>query len=510
MKPFAFISFIVLITSMIYTVYAQELKPSNLFSNHMVLQSGMEVPVWGDAKPNEKITVTFANQEKSTITDAKGKWMVKLEPLGVSKIGRSMSISGHSKITLSDILVGEVWICSGQSNMEFKVDNVPEIKSLKPIPNHIRSFEVKHTVSFEEAQDVNGHWSTSPSTSAVAFGFAFFLETLGDVPVGIINTSWGSTSIEAWMPRDMTEQLPYFKTIMSEFDSDTLTQNKIQKALDASNGWSKEEDVFLRRQPNIVYNAMMSPLAPYACKGLVWYQGERNTRYLSGMPEVTETNWFHRVAGMKEYGDILKFWVERYRTQWNNEYMHFSIVMLPGYGKGTYNSPEIDSKSPTAPSWAWMRESQLKILELPYTTVVNTIDLGDEKNIHPTDKLPIAQRLALKAAKYTLNKDVIAEGPTFKTLKKENNVMVVKFNQAKGLKTKDNKAPTGFWIADESLQWKPAIAKIQDETILLSHDKITQPKYVRYAFSGKPDVNLVNGENLPAYPFRTDSDYSTK
>ena len=424
--------------------YAQELKPSTLFSNNMVLQQGMPIPVWGTSKPNTIITVKFANHSKSTTAGNDGKWMVKLPPLNASKTGREMTITGKTEITISNVLVGEVWICSGQSNMQFNVNSVPEIKSLTPFAKNIRSFEVKRTVSFKEEENVIGSWTTSVPKSAVAFGFAYFLEAIGDVPVGIIHASWGSSSIEAWMPRDMTKDLPYFKAIMQDFDSDTLTHNNIEKSLKNKNGWSRKEDIFMRRQPNILYNAMIKPIAPYACKGLVWYQGERNTRYLSGVPKVTEANWFHNVIGMKEYGDVLKLWIERYRKEWSNNNMHFSIVMLPGYGKGTVNNPKIDSKSPTEASWAWMRESQLKVLEIPNTSLVNTIDLGDETNIHPTDKFPIGQRLALLAAKHTLNKNVAAEGPSLKNVEFKNNSLIVHFKNSSGLKRKTEKTQQGF------------------------------------------------------------------
>ena len=156
-------------------------------------------------------------------------------------------------------------------------------------------------------------------------------------------------------------------------------------------------------------------------------------------------------------------------------------------------------------SWAWMRESQMKILDLPYTSVVNTIDLGDEKNVHPVDKLPIGIRLALAAEKYTLDKDVVAEGPIFKEVKPLNNTLIVYFKNAHGLKTVDGNAPVGFWISDGSMQWQKAKAKIVGETVVLSHGDIKDPKFVRYAFAGKPDVNLVNSADLPTYPFRTDN-----
>ncbi|MFY0713652.1 hypothetical protein J1D01_08245 [Seonamhaeicola sp. NFXS20] len=484
--------------------YSQSLQPSTLFSNNMVLQQGMDVPVWGTAAPNEKITVSFANQIKTTTANNEGKWMLKLSPLKATKIPTDMVISGSTEVKISNIVVGEVWICSGQSNMQFNVNQVPEIKALIPFANNIRSFEVKRTVSYNEEENAIGKWKTTHPSSAVAFGFAYFLESIGDVPVGIIHASWGSSSIEAWMPKDMGNNLPYFKTIMNDFDADIETRKKIEKITSKTNGWSQKEDIFLRRQPNILYNAMMKPLAPFACRGLVWYQGERNTRYLSGVPEVDDKTWFHRVIGMKEYGDVLKQWIKRYRKEWNNDKMFFNIVMLPGYGKGTAKKPEIDPESPTEESFAWLRESQLKALDLPYTAVANTIDLGDVKNIHPTDKYPIGQRLALLGAKNTLNKDVVAEGPMLKNIEQKTNTLIVYFKNSQGLKTTDKKAPTGFWIADASLNWKKAEAKIENETVILSNKDIKNPLYVRYAFAGKPTVNLVNGANLPAYPFRTD------
>ena len=471
----------------------------------MVLQRGTEVPVWGVAAPKEKIRVKYAGQSVTTRTGKDGKWMVALAPLQASKTPREMTITGNTEVVLSNVVVGEVWICSGQSNMQFSVANVPETKALLSSAKNIRSFEVKRTVSFKEEDNVSGKWEDVPPNSAVAFGFAYFLEKAEDIPIGIIHASWGSSSLEAWMPRDMAEEFPYFKDIMDDFDADTETRNRINIALSSGEGWSNQEDIFMRRQPNILYNAMMKPLAPFACRGLVWYQGERNTRYYSGVPEVTEDNWFHRVIGMKEYGDVLQSWIKRYRKEWKNNKMHFSVVMLPGYGKGTNNNPDIDSKSPTAMSWAWLRESQLKVLDLPYTSVVNTIDLGDETNVHPKDKLPVGIRLALLAEKHSLDKNIVAEGPILNQVKAEDNKLVVHFNNAQGLKTVDEKAPIGFWIADDSMQWHKAEAKIVGEEVVLSNDHIKNPVYVRYAFAGKPDVNLVNGADLPAYPFRTDN-----
>ncbi|WP_245942287.1 sialate O-acetylesterase [Algoriphagus chordae] len=501
----ALLVFSVLVFTTTFSFAQQALKPASIFSDHMVLQREQAVPVWGMASPNEEITVTFAGQTKGAIADKTGKWMVKLDPLTTSTEGREMLIRGKTKVVFSDILVGEVWICSGQSNMQFSTGAVPEVKGLIPFMENIRSFEVGRTVSIDESEDVIGEWSTKPPSSAVAFGFAFFLEELSDIPVGIIHSSWGSSSIEAWMPRDMGDELPYFKEIMDEFDADKATQERIAQILSSPTKWSNQDDIFLRRQPNILYNAMIKPLAPFAIRGLVWYQGERNTRYLSGVPAVTEENWFHRVAGMKEYGSILKDWMLRYRKEWQNDEMNLLVVMLPGYGKGTVKTPEIDPEDPTEESWAWMRESQLQILDLPKTAVANTIDLGDKTNIHPTDKLPVGQRLALLAAVTALGQDRVAMGPMLQDVEVKGKKLIVHFSNAKGLKTSNGKAPMGFWLADKSGEWKRAEAKLEGETVVLSSEDISSPMFIRYAFAGMPSVNLVNELELPAYPFRTDT-----
>lgn len=482
----------------------EDVKLSNVFNHHMVLQSEMKVPVWGTAIAKQKVLVSFAGQQKSTTADNYGQWKIELDTLKTSKKGRDLIVKGKNEIIISDVLVGEVWICSGQSNMQMKVRAVPEVQALVSKAKNIRSFEVNRTVSLKEKDEVEGIWSTQTPTSAVSLAFAYYLEEAADVPIGIIHTSWGSSSLEAWMPRDMTQDFDYFKTIMQDFDADTETQNNIKNIIAKEGKRTKKDDVFLRRQPNILYNAMMKPLAPFAVRGLVWYQGERNARYLSGVPEVTEANWFHKVIGMKEYGDVLGAWIQNYRKKWKKNDMHFMVVMLPGYGKGTEKKQIIDPQDPTEESWAWIRESQLKVLKIPHTSVINTIDLGAVKNIHPKDKLPIGKRLELAATKETFKKHIISEGPKMKSVAVKKRKLIVYFDSAEGLKTLDGKPPTAFWIADKTMNWQKANAKIEGNSVILTSKEVKNPEYIRYAFSGKPDVNLVNEANLPSYPFRTD------
>lgn len=474
-----------------------EVRPSSLFSDHMVLQRDMEVPVWGQADVGESVKVNFSGQSQTVVAGADGKWMIKLSPLKASSEGLEMSIEGSNKIVFTDVLVGEVWICSGQSNMKLAAGAVPEIKAKIPTAGNVRSFTVPQTVAYEEQDNLKGSWETTVANSAVAAGFSMFLEESIDVPVGIILSAWGSSSLEAWMPRDMAKDLPVFQEQLDFLDTDEKGRARLDAAL-AAGEWDKGVDVFIRRQPNILYNAMMKPLVPYACRGLVWYQGERNAFNFDSVPE--KPSYRHTIP-MTGYGKALKLWVKRYREEWGNEKMHFMAVMLPGYA-----GKELEKKAerPDVASWAWMREAQLEILKLPHTSVATTIDLGDVINIHPKDKAPIGERLALLAQRDTLKMDVSADGPMMKNVVQAGDHLVVHYEFSKDLKTKDGAAPEGFWIADESENWQPAVALIKGETVHLSSPNMKKPLYVRYAFAAMPKTNLVNAADLPARPFRTD------
>ena len=250
------------------------------------------------------------------------------------------------------------------------------------------------------------------------------------------------------------------------------------KVKDHINKGIYHRNVYVRKRPNILYNAMLHPVIPYACRGMVWYQGEANA------------------SRHQEYAQGLPLWVKRLRKAWGRDDFHFLVVMLPGFGR--------DNGRPDAKSWAWFREVQMKVLALPHAGVANTVDLGDVRNIHPLDKAPIAQRLALLARRDVHGAKIAGQGPTYKSFRVDGNRMVIAFTCARGLRTTDGKAPTGFWLADEKRAWREATASIAGETVVLEADGTGKPVACRYAFCGKPAVNLANGDNLPAYPFRTD------
>ena len=484
---------------------AAELRLGSPFGEHMVLQRAMPVPVWGTADPGATVAVSFAGQDKQTQAGDQGRWRVDLDPLVASTQPRVMTVTSSASpkpVRLADVVVGEVWICSGQSNMQMGVRSVPKVADFVKDASHIRSFMVPRTVAFTEQDFCAGAWETQTPDSAVAAAFSVFLQEHAGVPVGIVLTAWGSSSLEAWMPRDMTADVPHFKTLMEEFDANKKGQKRIRAALERAEPWSKNDDVFLRRQPNILYNAMMKPLAPYACRGVVWYQGERNTQSMFGMPEKP---WFSRNSGMLPYGDTLKQWMQRYRAQWGNPRLHFLVVMLPGYyGKQLATGPQGDAENPATHSWAWMRESQLEAEDLEYVAVANTVDLGHIKNIHPKDKLPVGRRLALLAARDTLGLAVEAQGPVMRDVEQRSGALVVHFDHAEGMTTTDGAAPSGFWLAGKAGAWHRAEARIDGQAVVLRSEKVKTPRFVRYAFAGKPQVNLVNGAGLPAYPFRSD------
>ena len=472
-----------------------EIKLASLFKDSAILQREMKVPVWGWAKANSKITVSINGKSAQGLTKEDGSWRVDLPELKAGGPFEMTISDGSSKVVLKDILVGEVWICSGQSNMDMGHKGIPDYKSLLKESENlpIRSFMVEKFVAFEKQKTLNGIWEKKICSSAVGASFAYHLQKKLNVPVGIIQTSWGSSSLEGWMPIDFTEKLPHFKKAMADFEkNDSQKVSDLLKDCRDKSGkitWARKDNIYMRTRPNILYNAMMHPLIPYACRGVAWYQGEANTRSLESM---------------LQYKESLQTWTKYLRKSWGREDFHLMPVMLPRFFKVLGGGTTKDTDHPGARSWAYMRESMIGITELPNTGIANTIDLGVLKNIHPKDKLPIGQRLTQLALKNIHKMDVIPQGPTYKNLSLEGNKAVLNFDHAKGLKTNNGKAPSAFWLAGEDKKWFKATAIIKGEKIELNSKDVAKPVAVRYAFSAFPEVNLVNEANLPALPFRTD------
>lgn len=482
------------------------LELASPFGEHMVLQRDMPIPVWGWGKPRTSVSVTVADSIATAKVGDDGRWRCDLAPLEAGGPYTFTATDGESTIRYEDVLAGEVWICCGQSNMQMGHNRIPDIAELVKetieagMP--VRTLQVSQNISFSEEERTHAEWSTIPPDSAVAAAFACKLQAAIDVPVAMVVAAWGSSSLEGWMPAALTEELPHFKTMMEEHLADTTITDMIITANAGTPSINKYSDdpeenarlskehraanIYARTRPNMLYNAMLHPLIPMAAQGMVYYQGEANA---------TSTE------DMLQYSTSQRAWLKLLRKRAGRDDWRFLSVMLPGFAR----SAEVDLEDVDTPTWSTMRNHQLKILELPNTAVACTIDLGDAKDIHPKDKFPIGERLALLARRDTCGEpELLAQGPTFAGMTQNESSIILRFDHAKGLSTSDGEAPKAFWISDTKNQWHRAKATIDGEEIILTAPEGITPKHVRYAYAGKPAVNLVNEAGLPAYPFTTD------
>lgn len=444
-------------------------KLPTVISDHMVLQQGMPVPIWGTADGGEKIAVTFGADKQETTADATGKWSVKLKPLTASATPADLTIAGSNTITLKDILVGEVWVCSGQSNMGFNTGSA--INAAKEIaeanyPN-IRLFSVQNVATDEPQYDTHGNWaacspSTVPGFTAVGYFFGRDLFKALGVPVGLIHTSWGGTIAEAWTAPIGLQNEPDFAPI--------LDRAKAAKPGDPNSA-------------SRLWNGMIVPIVPFAIKGAIWYQGESN-------------------AGRAyQYRKLLPAMIKTWRDAWAEGDFDFYIVSLANFT----NPPQ----QPGDSDWAELREAQTMTAALPHNGQALAIDLADPGNpgdIHPKNKQDVGLRLALVAEAKTYGKaDVVYSGPQYNSMKADGDKIQLTFKQVNGgLVAKGGEPLKGFQIAGEDKKWHWADAKIDGESVIVSSADVSKPVAVRYAWANNPVANLYNKADLPAVPFRTD------
>lgn len=467
-----------------------DVKLPSILSDHAVLQSGVTVPVWGRANAGEEITVAFAGQTKKVAAGSDGKWMVKLDPLTTSAESRDLTVSGKNTITVQDVLVGEVWLGSGQSNMAFTVGQAANAAEAAAAANHpeIRMFTVTSKSAQAPQEDCPGSWVVcSPQTvsafSAVAYFFGLELFETLKVPVGLINSSVGGTPIEQWISLDAQKKSPELAeyveqatartTPASPAPQDPAAPAEAEGASATPAAGSAPAKVLSR--PAVLYNGKIAPLTPFAIKGVVWYQGEANTLPIK--------------AHLYQYQ--LPLLIADWRARWGYEFP-FAWVQLPGM-----DMPPRD--------WPPVREAMLKTLSVKNTGMATTMDVGEPKNIHPKRKQEVGHRLALWALGTVYGKPVDSiSGPLPSGSEVRGSEMVVTFKHAdKGLHAKDGDL-RGFEVAGADKQWKPASAKIEGDKIIVSSPEVLPPVAVRYAWANNPECNLFNGAGLPASPFRTD------
>lgn len=444
----------------------------SIFAPGMVLQRDKAAPVWGKAEPGENVIVSFAGQSKSTTAGADGRWQVALDPLPASAEPRALTVKGNNTIELGNVLVGEVWLGSGQSNMQWSVAasmNAQEEIAAANYPN-IRLFSVPLVTAAEPQFTVNATWAEcKPETvkdfSAVLYYMGRTLHKDLNVPVGLIGTSWGGTRIEPWTPIEGFEQV------------------ESQKELAAKLKAEPNAPVKNNQQPTVLYNSMIHPLIPYAIRGAVWYQGESNNG-----------------EGML-YLDKKKALVGGWRKLWNQGDFPFYFVQLAPFNYG--NKPAEEARQVTSLAEIWEAQAAA-VKEIPHTGMAVINDIGDLKDIHPVNKQEVGRRLALIAlAKDYGKQDVEYSGPVFREQIVEGSKIRLKFDHARGLKSRDGKPLDWFEIAGEDGNYVPAEAVIDGEDVLVSSPRVERPASVRFAWSQMAEPNLANAAGLPASAFRT-------
>ncbi len=538
LHPARWLRLILLLTPLAAARADVELAP--LFTDHAVLQRDQPVPVWGRAAPGEHVTVTFHDQTVGTSADPAGRWTVVLEPMPANVEGSDLVAKGANQVAVHDILVGEVWLCSGQSNMEFWVGDpksdprtvfrVDHVEAEVPAANFplIRHFKVPRRVSAVpltnladgagggasggaggEGRPIREKFAgggvrgggeagggvgpgfgglgwepctpaTVPRFTAVGYFFARNVFQKIGVPIGLINSTYGGTPIEAWMSAAAFASNPAFDPVLARWPGMSPTDPSGPRSPARTNDPFHSGEAFRRNDPSrpeSLFNGMIAPLVPYALRGVLWYQGESNA------------------ARAGEYHALFAALITAWRAHFGRGDLPFYFVQLANY-------------APPAPpgdkSWAYLREAQAETLSLPQTAMAVTIDVGDPRNIHPRNKQAVGRRLALIALAnlYGLSGDV--SGPQFAGAEPAGAGLRVRVTYAEtGLITHDRPVQS-LEVAGADRIFHPASGRIEGETLVVSSPAVPHPVAVRYAWANAPVANLFNGAGLPAAPFRSD------
>ncbi len=473
----------------------------NAFGDHMVLQRGQQNPVWGWADKGEKITVTIGGQSHAVTADAKGEWRVKLEPMKVGK-PLTLTVKGKNTVKFSDVLVGEVWICSGQSNMAWSVGQADdadlEIMTAKQ-PN-IRIISVPQVGTQEAQKNFNGKWEhCSPdnisSFSAVGYFFGRQLHQTLDIPIGLIDNAWGGSAAEAWIRRDVLEADKRYAELLGKWEQTEKTYNhekavaswkaRVKKWEDGGKKGAKprapRNPLTGNHRPANIYNGVLHPTIGYGIRGAIWYQGESN-------------------AGRAyQYRHLFPLMIQHWRDEWKQGDFPFYFVQLADF-RG-------EVEQPGGSSWAELREAQTMTLsKLKNTGQAVIIDVGEGRDIHPRNKQTVAKRLARWALAKDYGVNVVHQSPTYKSLEIKGGKATLTFDHVgKGLYSFDVREPLGFAIAGKDQKFVWADARILGANkVQVWSDKVKEPVAVRYGWAENPVVTLYNRDGLPATPFRTD------
>jgi len=497
-----------LILPLIFTLIASTvgaLEMPRLFSDHMVLQRDNPIAIFGKGETGKAVQIQLSNSEETfyreTSVNSVGDFKVYLPAVPAGR-GYTLQVSsGDERLQYEDILIGDVWICSGQSNMAWTLVNTNDAeKAIAESANQgIRLFRVAQVNSEIPVAEVEGGpWKlcdplTSGEFSAVGYYFGKFLNEYTDVPIGLIHTNWGGTMVESWISQEALFTQPdperFIQRIILNLPESTGNplETRIDELLAGYNsGKPKSRHVSaLKRggglpiQPSNLYNGMIHPLLDFPIKGAIWYQGESN-------------------AGRAyEYRKLMPLMIEDWRNQWNVGDFPFYLVQLANY--------QAIMETPVDSNWAELREAQSMTTELPNTGMAVIIDIGEENDIHPRNKRDVGYRLALQALEKTYGMtDLVASGPVLESAVAQGRKMRLKFSDTGSGLVLREQAYSGFELAEEDGAFHWAEAKVKGEAIILKSDSVKSPKYVRYAWANSPYATLFNKEGLPASPFRTD------
>ena len=501
-----------------YITYG-ELKLPSIFSDGMILQRNKEVVIWGKAEPLSKVQLFFNEQMLETKSDKGGDFNIVLNKMKASSTPLEMKIISNGKtIFLKNILVGEVWLCSGQSNMQWPVmrnfdhpANYHQIKLSCSNPL-IRMFSVKHTFSELPQTDCEGKWNLAlPDTiggfSAVGYFFGKELFDELNVPIGLIHSSWGGTSIEAWSPMSSLEKFPSVvknkeqrlkqaltfdeeennkKNIAAEEDWKIKSQEAKKKGLrpPRRTRWWQHHPVKSQHFPSSLFNAMINPVIPYTIRGAIWYQGENNAK---------------SIESALLYRDLLENLTSSWRIKWNDNFSFYAVQLVNHMA--AVDQPIQDT------SWAHIRQSFLDFhKEVDNASIVVGIDTGDAFDIHPNNKHIIGYRLAQRALVDDYGFDRTAGGPIYKSMEVKGDKIIIQFEDiGAGLVSRYNEPLKWFAIAGDDKNFVKATAVIKGNVIEVFNSQIKNPKAVRYAWANNPEgCNLYNKDGFPASPFKTD------
>ena len=482
------------------------------FTDHAVLQRELPVPVWGFDTPGTAVNVSIQGQQATATAAADGRWRAVLQPLPVGG-PYELTVAGTTTIVLKDILVGEVWLCSGQSNMEFYTRRSSTGAADLPSSanQRIRLFNLgpKKQGAITPQDTCTAAWTAcTPETagifSAVGYYFGRDLERELLVPIGLINASWGGTPAETWISQPALAADTEFKRAMPSWEKEMLDypkrlkdyQTTVIPKWEAENAAAKaagKPEIRKPREPNGpntldrrpagLYNGMIAPLVPYALRGAIWYQGEANA---GNAPRA------------EAYRRLLPLLISDWRRAFGLE-MSFHLVQLANYN---HDDPAFMASAWPVVNWSILRESQAIVAAtIPRCGMAVAIDIGNPEDIHPTNKQEVGRRLALNALARDYGKSVVCSGPDFKAMTVAKSTVVVTFNHDEGLQAKDGEL-RGFTIAGEDGRFVPGQARIVGTSVEVSAASVKHPIAVRYNWANSPDGNLVNQAGLPAVPFR--------